>query len=285
VAEALETVSEYAGNAFYLAGGTDLVNKMRSGKLKPEAVIDLSSIPCLSKTEKGKDELTIGSMVRLADLAKIGENHREIQSVCDAASHISSVQIRNIATLGGNVCNASPSADTVPPLLAYDASVNIIGSYGRKRVPLSEFFVGPGKTVLTDEELVTGFSVPLSVFSQGAVYKKYSIRGDSDLAIIGVAACLRIDDSSKILDAKIAMGAVGPTALRAKNAEKILVGQNISDALFVEAAELAASEAKPITDQRASASYRKDMVRVWSARVLKEAALFASAFNGDERHE
>jgi len=270
--ECIELLTQYGFDARILAGGTDLVVKLRSRAIKPKAVISMGALLELSQIRKNSDgSLEIGAMKTLRDIARSDALIGGFDVIRQGARHVSSMQVRNVATLGGNSCNASPSADTVPGLIAVDASVRIVGPNGERILPLENFFEGPGKTILGVGEILAGFSIPASSHLTGGAYKKYSIRGDTDLAIVGVAARLTLDEKHSVKQARIALGAVAPTPIRSRDAEKLLIGQIVDDEIIEEAACAAAKECKPISDQRATAQYRKEMVKVWTHHALQEA--------------
>ena len=187
------------------------------------------------------------------------------------AGHVSSKQVQNVGTNGGNTCHASPSADTVPGLMILDAVVEISGPGGSRSLPLEKFFLAPGKTALERGEMLTGFKLPNFERGNGCGYKKYSIRGDTDIAIIGVGARLKIGAKNVVEDARVVLGAVAPTPLRLPEVEKMLTGQVFSDDLKDRVATAAAEACQPITDARATREYRKEMVRVWTRHILQEA--------------
>lgn len=271
VKECIELMDGYGPDARLLAGGTDLVVRLRSRAIKTKAVVSLNAIPELAKVCKVDDGIQIGAMARLVDVSKSNLLTGAWGIVRTGAGHVSSLQIRNVATLGGNTCNASPSADTVPGLIVDDAAVNIAGPDGERTVPLERFFVGPGKTVLRHGEMVTSFKLPVLGSGNGAAYKKYAIRGDTDIAIIGVGARLKVNARKVIEEARLVLGAVAPTPLRTPGVEKMLVGNMLTEELAAEAAEAAAETCQPITDARATREYRKEMVRVWTRHVLLKA--------------
>ena len=271
--ECVEALAELGDEAVLLAGGTDLIPKMRQGKLSVQAVIDLSRIPELSRIEEGETGVTIGSMCRLRRLAKDAPFSGPLSVISQCAGHVSSMQVRNIATLGGNICNASPAADTVPGLLLLDAAALIFGKDGTREVPLVDFFTGPGETVMGPCEVLTGVFVSYAPDNTGAAYLKYAIRGDTDISIVGAGARLTLDADGRISDARIALAAAGPTPLRMMREEQMLTGMMPDDALFGEVAASCAESCCPVTDHRASESYRRDMVRLWVESALHGAVL------------
>jgi len=254
-----------------LAGGTDLIPKLRQGKLSVSTVIDLAYIPNLDRIESDENGILIGSMRRLHALQKEENLPASMDVLRQCAGHVSSMQVRNVATLGGNVCNASPAADTVPGLLVLDAIARIHSRQGTRDVPVESFFSGPGKTILGNEDLLTGFFIPHTPQNTGAAYRKYAIRGDSDVAIVGAGARITLDADGRISTARIALASAGPTPLRMKHEEQTLAGMSPDVSLLKEAAVACAERCSPITDQRASKEYRKEMIQVWVEDALKGA--------------
>lgn len=270
ISECSALLKEYGSDARMLAGGTDLVPRLKNRTLKIKTVIGLGSIPDLKGITKIEGGIQLGSIVTLREASKS-------DALCDwlvvkeAAGNVSSMQVRNVATIGGNSCNASPSADSVQGLLVMDAVANIARANGFRSVPLIDFFVGPGKTVLEEGEILTGFTLPIPAENTGAVYKKFAIRGDTDISIVGVGSRVTLGRDGKIADARVSLAAVAPRPIRATEVEKLLVGNAFTEELMLEAAELAASSCNPITDQRATKEYRREMVKVWTRHALEEA--------------
>lgn len=272
IRECLGMLTHYGPEALVLAGGTDLVIKLRLRLVRPRVVISLGSLKELRKMERKRDgSLEIGAMKTLREIEHSDALKNDFDLIRQGAGCVSSMQVRNVATLGGNTCNASPSADTVPGLIAAGARARIVGPEGERLLALEEFFVGPGKTVLQIGEILAGFQVPASLPTTEGVYKKYAIRREVDLAIVGVAAQLTLDESDRVQRARIVLGAVAPTPWRARRAEEVLFGQCPTDELLIESARVAAEDSRPITDQRASAQYRKEMIKVWTRNALREA--------------
>jgi carbon-monoxide dehydrogenase medium subunit len=237
-------------------------------------VVSLGNLDGLKKMERMNDgALEMGAMITLREIETSRLLEGDFDLIRQGAGSVSSVQVRNVATLGGNTCNASPAADTVPGLIASGAEVRILGPKGGRGLPLEEFFTGPGKTALQEGEILAGYKIPAPPRNScsGGAYKKYAIRGEVDIAIVGIASQLTLDQNFRIQDVRIVLGGVAPTPFRAKNAERVLAGCSPGGDLFSVAAKIAAEEAKPITDQRASAHYRKEMVRVWTRLNLEQA--------------
>ena len=270
VQEALDLMKEYGTDCKVIAGGTDVVIRLRARTLRVQAIIDISAIPELKGITLSKDKAVIGAAHDLRSLSldpALLESEWEIVAEC--AGHVSSTQIRNLATLGGNNVNASPSADTTPALLISDAVVNVVGPNGALDIPIDEFFVGPGKTVLEQGELITSFTLPKQ--EGAAAYHKHAIRGDTDISIVGVGVRIALDENGVVTMARVALGGVAPRSIRVKNVEELLVGTKLTDEDIEKAAELARDSITPITDQRATAEYRKEMVYVNVKNMIREA--------------
>ena len=272
IRECIELLNHYGPDASVLAGGTDLVVKLRSGAAGPKAVISLGAVGELSKLEMNSDRsVSIGAMMTLRDVERADSLAGGFDVIRQGARRVSSMQVRNVATLGGNSCNASPGADTVPGLIASEANARIAGPAGERSMPLETFFRGPGITALGRGEILIGFHVPCPPPFTAGAYIKYAIRGDTDLAIVGVAARLTLDEKGTIRGVRIVLGAVAPTPIRARQAEDLLIGRPLGDELLRDAARAAAEDSRPISDQRATAQYRREMVRVWTRYALQGA--------------
>ena len=271
VQEALDLLKEYGPDCKVVAGGTDVVVRLRSHVLRVKTIIDISAIEELKGVTLSEDKAVIGAA---HDLRSLSLNKdllaSEWEIVAEGAGHVSSTQVRNLATLGGNNVNASPSADTTPALLISDAVVNVIGPNGVRDIPIDDFFVGPGKTVLEQGELVVSFTMPKQ--EGAAAYHKHAIRGDTDIAIVGVGVRIALDDNGVVTKARVALGGVAPRSIRVKNVEELLVGTKLTDEDIEKAAELARESIAPITDQRATAEYRKEMIYVNVKNMIREAA-------------
>ena len=271
--EAIALIEESGGKkAFIMAGGTDLLVRLRDGEIKPDCIIDLKGISGLTYVEYEDNRgLRIGALSSIADVEKNPKLLSGYAALAEAASSIGSIQIRNKGTIGGNLCNASPSADMAPPLIVMGATVRIVGKVGERIVNLEEFFLGPGGTVLRNGEILTEIEVPKPPPLSGAAYQKLGRRSGMDLAIAGVACLLVMDSESRCKRARIAMGAVAPTPLRAKEAEALMTGKKIGGELVAEVAKKAAEEAKPISDVRATANYRREVIEVLVKRAISES--------------
>ena len=272
VENACKLLTEQGDGAFVMAGGTDLLVKIHKGALKAKAIIDLHKIKGIDgiSYEKGKG-LTIGAMARLTDVGNNPDIKAKYPAVSKAALATANTQIRNMGTVAGNLCNAAPSADNAPVLMVMGAVVTLKSVKGERKVPLDEFFQGPGMTVIKKGEILTSIFVPEPPDVSGTSYQYLSARGKVDIAAVCVGAMV-VMDGGICKDARIVLGAVAPVPMRAKEAEKVVIGKRISTELLEKLGLEASKESKPITDMRSSAEYRKILVAVLSARAIEEAA-------------
>ena len=269
--EVLDVFAEYGERARALAGGTDLILFMEKGRLKPDLVVEIPSCPPFVGIEVTNSHIRIGSRTTMRELETSPLIREKISILAEAASKVGSLQIRNLATIGGNICTASPAGDTLPALLVLDASVKLVSKSGERLVPLREFFFGPGETVRQPNELLTEVIVPLPSSHSGYSFYKLSVRRYMDIAIVNAAAFIAVNEDGFITDTKIALGSVAPTPIRAYEAEERLKGNTINDILLDEIGKLAQDASSPITDQRGTAEYRRIMVYRLTKRVVKEA--------------
>jgi len=267
--EASALLIEYGDKAKLLAGGTDLLPMLKEGKLSPQYIISLENIPGLSGIEYD-DGLSVGALTKIREIEKSPIIREKYIALAEGAEVIGSVQIRNLGTIGGNICHASPAADTAPALLAYGAIVKIAGKNGGREIPIEDFYLGPGKTALEDGEIVTEFFLPEQRERSGANYIKLAIRRLMDLAFVSVATSVTLADGV-IDDIKIGLGAVAPTPIRATNAEEILHKKAFDNNLLEKAGIVAGEQAQPISDLRSSAEYRSKMVKVLTMRTAQKA--------------
>ncbi len=268
--QALEWLNTHRGRARVLAGGTDLYLRLRKGAFLADYVIDLKRVPRLGDiTSNRAGGVQIGPTTLQDDVARSSLIQQLYPALAEAAGWVGAVQTRNRATLVGNLCNASPAADTAPALLSYGAQVNIASVQGERTIPLEEFFVGPGRTALQDNELVAEILLPVPQPHTGAAFFRRT-RTAMDIAVVCGAAMLQLSNGT-CQNARIALGAVGPIPLRATRAEAALRGQTLTDQVVEDASRIAAEEARPIDDVRSTAEYRREMVRVLTRRGLSQA--------------
>jgi carbon-monoxide dehydrogenase medium subunit len=274
IKEACRIVKKNGAGGHFLAGGTDLVILMKEKGLVPSYVVDLKRIPSLSGIRENPDaSLTIGALTTMREVETSSLIQQKYPFLAQSAAEVGSIQIQNRATIGGNMANATPSADVAPALLVLDTKAKISGEEEERVIDLEKFFVGPGKTVMKQDEILTELIVPPHPPSLRGEYIKFSPREMMDLAYVGVAVALVLDQKERRCQyIRIALGAVSPTPMRARKAEAILLNQVLTEELAERAGEEAAKECKPISDVRSSAEYRREMVRVNTKRALLNAA-------------
>jgi len=271
---ACELLKKYNGKAHVLAGGTDLVPKMYRLELTPEHVINIKRIPGLSNITYDRSKgLTLGTLVKFNEIIFSKTVNNNYPVLVEVSKEIASHQIRNLATVGGNLCNAAPSADSAPVLIALDSTVTLASPGGRERsMPLEQFFTDPGTTVLAPGEVLTQIHIPPLKPRTGISYVKYTTRKALEIAVVGVAGLVQLEkDTDKCASARLVIAACAPTPLRVPKAEEILVGKKISNQDLGVSAQAVGLVVEPITDVRASDQYRREMVEVQCRRVLEEA--------------
>ena len=266
IKETISILSQYGERARILNGGTDLIVGIRDKILQPEYVVDIKAIPQLNRiTYNKQDGLNIGATVTLNEISDSKVVQRNYPILAEACKTVGSYQVRNRATLVGNICNASPAADTAPALLVLGAKVNIIDPTGEKIVPINEFFTGVKKNILKKGEIVTSVIVSSLRDEWTGVYLKQGRRKDVDLATVGVAVvCIRDE-------IRIALGAVASTPVRAFKTEELLKGKIIDESLLEETAKSALAEVSPISDIRSSKEYREEIIKVLVRRAILQA--------------
>lgn len=268
--EALALIKQYKNKAKVLAGGTDLIVQMKIGQVRPQLIVDVKKIPELNRLEWDPDEgLHVGAAVPLSKLADYKPIKEKFNIFAQACSIIGSIQIRNRATIGGNICNAAPSADTPPPLICLDAKVIVASQSGIRTIPMVSFFKGPGETDLKSNEIFMEVQIPNPPDQSAGCYLRHTPRAEMDIAVVGVGAFLVLSPQEKqIQDARIALGAVAPTPVRAAKAEDFLRGKTPSNNIVEDAVELVTEEIKPISDLRGTEEYRAHLSKVLTQRTL-----------------
>lgn len=265
-------MAEKGGRAKLLAGGTDLLVKMKKKVLAPGHVISLGNLNELKNVGTSDGTLEIGALVTVAHIAGSENLRTALPALCHGALNLGSPPIRNLATIGGNLVSARPAADLPPPLMAYGARVTVVNRDRERSFVLEDFLKGPGKTVLEPGEILTQIHVDMPPPHSGAAYIKLGTRRALEISLVNVASFLALDGpDGPVKSARIVMGAVGPKPLRAFSAENLLIGEKPSERLFVAAGKAAARESKPIDDLRGSAEYRLAMVSVLTRRTLRAA--------------
>ena len=273
LAEALELVSQFQDSVRVIAGGTDLVPQLRAGVVEVEHLVSINGIDALDYISFSEDEgLVIGAGARISAVAANDVVKEHYPGLAHACSVMATTQIRNMGTVVGNIANGSPCADTAGPLLAYGARAHLQERGKSRDVDLASFFVAAKETAATPAEIVTAIHVPRPPERSGSSYMRISARSKVDMAAVTVAGMLELGSDSRVVAARLALGAVAPTPVRCLDAEQGLVGQSVEPEVVERAVELAAKAARPIDDIRASAAYRRVVVEVLVRRVLEECA-------------
>lgn len=274
--EACRLLSQFNGKAKVLAGGTDLIVQIRQRKIQPETLISLRDISGLSYIRSKPDQgISIGAMTTLSFIEDSKEILQRYPAIIEAVSLIGSFQVRTRATLGGNLCNSAPSADMAPILIAYGARVCITNRSKERTVLLEDFFKGPGQNILEKDEIMKEIDLPPSPDSNFGIYLKAS-RSKMDIALVGVGALVLFEKGKEVCkELKLSLGAVAPTPIRAKEAEKMAVGLKLDNDLIMKVSQMASDEARPISDVRSSAEYRRILVRGLTKRALMAARSWA----------
>jgi len=269
--QALSLLQKHEGQGKIVAGGTDLIVRMKKGLMSPRVLIDITGIRELRRIER--DELggvIVGATTCLSDIAENPMIRATCPMIADGVSVIGSVQVRNLGTIGGNICNASPAADSLPSLIALGGEIKIVSQEGTRWHDVEHFFVGPGQTVLKASEIVSEIRIPpLSPGTRSMYLKEGRVVG-VDLAVVSVALALRMKNGGLCEHISIVLGAVAPTPIRVPTAESILRGREVSTDLIEKASHICAEASQPITDVRSSAEYRRRLVRVLVKRGLEK---------------
>jgi carbon-monoxide dehydrogenase medium subunit len=271
--EAVAVLAEKGDRAKILAGGTDILVQLREGRKEANILVDIKNIPEVNELSlDSKAGLHIGAAVPCYRIYDHKDVARLYPGVYDAASLIGGIQIQSRASLGGNLCNASPAADTIPALIAAGAACQIAGPNGQRKVPVEQFCTGPGRTVLRRGEFLVRFSLPAPEPRTGTSYLRFIPRNEMDIAVVGAGVSVTLDRGrTQCISARVALAAVAPTPLFVAEAGAALVDGSISDALIEKAAKLAQNAAKPISDMRGDADYRRHLVAVLTRRAIRHA--------------
>jgi len=270
IGDALSVLAKHGAAAKVIAGGTDVMVDVKF-KEEPGALVNIKKIGGLSGISESGGAIHIGSLTTIREIETNALIREKLPVLWEAAHQFASLQIRNTATIGGNICRASPSGETLSPLLVLDAKAVMAFSNGEQMQPFSAFFQGPGKSLVGSNGLLTEIEIPIPPASSKAVYLKHAVRGAMDIAMVGVAVMVTPDSGKNNLqDVRIGLGAVAPTPLRAGKTEALLRGKTPSTALLKEAGAMSASEASPISDQRSSAENRRWIVEALTKRGLAQ---------------
>ena len=293
--EVIALMNQYGDKATPIAGGTDVIVMTKQKKIAPEVLISLQGVPGLDQIHDD-GTLRIGPLVTHRAIEKSELIRKEFSALADAVDYLGSIQIRNVATIGGNICTAAPSADTACPLLVLDARLKLKEATSKRTIPIDQFFTGPGQTVLSPGEILTEIEIPKPLPNTGSAYWKHQRRLALDLPILGVAVLISLDKAtvtcSDILctaspisavlhrfeedelvckEIRIALGVAAPTPMRARRAENLLRGKKISDELIEDVADAASKEAQPRDSIRSESWYRRDMIKVLVKRMTMKS--------------
>lgn len=272
IAEAVRVMGNGNGNARPLAGGTDLIDQIRVGRLHPNLVVDLKKIPELNVLELSAAGLRLGASVPCHRIYGDPKVSAAYAALADSARIIGGIQIQSRASIGGNLCNSGPAADSIPSLIALGAVAVIAGAAGTREVPVENFCTGPGRNVLQAGEFLVELRFPPRPPRSGSHYRRFIPRNEMDIAVVGVGASVVLDAKGEtFVSARIGLGAVGPTPFFVEEAGKLLAGQPVSDVTIEKAAAAARSIAKPIDDMRGTREFRLHVTAVLTRRVLEEA--------------
>ena len=272
VAKAVAILKRHGEKARPLCGGTDLLIQMRAGVRRPDYLVDLKQIKDLRQIKfDAKKGLRLGGAVPCIEVYESEVMRKHYPGLTEAAHLIGSLQIQNRASVGGNLCNGSPAADTTPALIALGAKARIAGGKGSRQVAVEDFVTSPGRTVLKPGEILVEFLIPAPKPHSSDAYLRFIPRNEMDIAVVGVGTSITLDGDT-VKAARIALGAVGPTPIFAEQAGKSLVGKKLDHAAIETAAELAIQASSPIDDMRGTAEFRRHVVGVLTRRTIQIAA-------------
>jgi len=274
---ALRQLGSLESRADLLAGGTDLLVQLRGGRPAPATVIDLKKIPELSRLELDDDGLRLGAAVSCWELSRRDDIRSLYPGLMEAAELIGSMQIQGRATVGGNLCNASPAADTIPALIALGARAALVGADGERELAVEDFVTGPGQNALREDELLVELRIPRPAERSGDAYLRFTPRAEMDIAVVGAGVSLTLDGSGTCTAARASLGAVADRALLVPEIAAVLVGRPIDTDALERAAAAASAAARPISDKRGTAAYRTRVAGVLTRRAVAAAAARAGS--------
>jgi carbon-monoxide dehydrogenase medium subunit len=269
IAETCAILDEYGDSASLVAGGTDVLVNLRRKRFAPSQLVGIGRVSDLDGIRTGKGEVVVGSLVTAAGLADNRTLRRQFSVLVQAAEELGSPPIRNRATIGGNLVTARPAGDLIPPLMVLDARVNLVSMDGVREIPVERFVTGPGKTKIKTNEVLTHVVIPRPDPATGGAYIKFGARHSCEISIVSVAVFVSLTPAGRrIKSAKIVLGAVAPRPIGCPRAEELLAGATPGESAFAAAGSAAARAAKPISDHRGSARYRRQMVEVLTRRAV-----------------
>ena len=276
IAETQEILDEYGDSATLIAGGTDVLVNLKKKEIAPAHLVGIDRVTELDGVHTVERDLQLGSLVTATRLSENRTLKRNYPFLARAAAGLGSPPVRNRATIGGNIVTARPAADLLPPLMVLDATLNLTSVEGSREMPVARFVTGPGETRIRSNEILAYVTLPQRVPNSGGAYIKFGARHSCEISIVSVAAFVSLTPAGRrIQEAKIALGAVAPKVIRCPRAETLLVGAPATEKSFVAAGQSAARAARPISDHRGSATYRRQMVEVLTRRALAAACAAA----------
>ena len=269
--EAATFIKRAKGKAFVLAGGTDLMVRMKSGFVEPDLVVDIKQISAMQSITKSATGFRIGAAVSAAEMGENTALKKAWPGVVESANLIGSDQIQNRCTIAGNLCNASPAADAVPALIAAGAKANVVGPQRRRTVAVEKIITSPGKTSLSKGEIVESITLPKRAPRSGDAYLRFIPRSEMDIAVVGAGVNLVLDNNSVVKSARVALGAVAPTPLLVPAAAKDIIGTKLNKAALTKLADACSAACSPIDDKRGTVEFRTEVAGVLARRAARIA--------------
>jgi aerobic carbon-monoxide dehydrogenase medium subunit len=269
--EAVSLMAKEKGIAYILAGGTDLLVKMKAGMIEPDLVVDIKRVKGMNEIKKGVGGYSIGAAVPCVAILENAAFVKAWPGVADAANLIGSRQVQGRSTMSGNMCNASPAADSVPALVAAGAKVSIAGPKGNRKLAVEDVAAGVGRNNLKKGEIITSIDLPKKAAKSGDAYLRFTPRTEMDIAVVSVGVNLTIDGKGVITKARVALGAVATTVLLVKEAAKAIIGTKLDDAAKAKLAAICSAACKPIDDKRGTVEFRTDVAGVLARRAAETA--------------
>ena len=269
--EAATFIKRAKGKAFVLAGGTDLMVRMKSGFIEPDLVVDIKQISAMQSITKSATGFRIGAAVSAAEMGENTALKKAWPGVVESANLIGSDQIQNRCTIAGNLCNASPAADAVPALIAAGAKANVVGPQRRRKVAVEKIITSPGKTSLSKGEIVESITLPKRAPRSGDAYLRFIPRSEMDIAVVGAGVNLVLDNNSVVKSARVALGAVAPTPLLVPDAAKAIIGTKLNKAALTKLADACSAACSPIDDKRGTVEFRTEVAGVLARRAARIA--------------
>jgi aerobic carbon-monoxide dehydrogenase medium subunit len=269
--EAVSLMAKEKGIAYILAGGTDLLVKMKAGMIEPDLVVDIKRVKGMNEIKKGVGGYSIGAAVPCVAILENAAFVKAWPGVADAANLIGSRQVQGRSTMSGNMCNASPAADSVPALVAAGAKVSIAGPKGNRKLAVEDVAAGVGRNNLKKGEIITSIDLPKKAAKSGDAYLRFTPRTEMDIAVVSVGVNLTIDGKGVITKARVALGAVATTVLLVKEAAKAIIGTKLDDAAKAKLAAVCSAACKPIDDKRGTIEFRTDVAGVLARRAAETA--------------